>query len=150
MSHQRYTNHHQQYGRTSHHSGRPHQASPRQEYRRNQLFNERLVYQRILEQKRAEESALLQKLALWHQERAMLNARMPASIVKTAINAAVSLMGVNLYLPADARLWSYQSTRLDQEKRTLEYRLIDIRAQVTALDQQIAYLDSEIALLAFS
>jgi hypothetical protein len=124
-------------GQTSSHSS--HAA-----YRRAELERERLYLERQRERLYARANALSQKWMLWHQERAMLDARRPLAIAQ----AAGSLFG--LRLPPVARLWMYQSQRLDHQKLWLENQALDLNAQLDGLSQEIELINSELALLAFS
>lgn len=112
--------------------------------RRAELLRERLFLERQAERLHVRANALSQKWSLWHQERTMLDARKPLAIAQ----AAGSLFG--LRLPPVARLWMYQSQRLDQQKLWLESQAIDINAQLEGLSQEIELINSEIALLTLS
>lgn len=108
------------------------------------MERERIYLERQRERLYARANALSQKWMLWHQERAMLDAHRPLAIAQVA----GSLFG--LRLPPVARLWMYQSQRLDHQKLWLENQALDINAQLEALSQEIELINSELALLAFS
>jgi len=149
MNHQRSTsnqqNTNQQHGnaRQSQNGQASYQASSNAS-RRAELLRERLYLERQAERLHVRANALSQKWSLWHTERAMLDARKPLAIAQVA----GSLFG--LRLPPVARLWMYQSQRLDQQRLWLESQAIDINAQLEGLSQEIELINSEIGLLTFS
>jgi hypothetical protein len=118
--------------------------SPGHAYRRAELLRERLFLERQTERIHARADALSQKWSLWQRERTLLDARKPLAIAQVA----GSMFG--LRLPPAARLWMYQSQRLDQQRQWLESHVLDLNAQLAALSQEIELINSEIGLLAFS